>query len=686
MGKHKRKCNRDDKVESVGLKSRKKARNESVSRDATVAIQDFQTEEEGSWDTLSQFNMNVNTAVTRAKAYQLGLKDYVCRNNNATLKRSRPSSESKISKGVLKGINDNPCVVGNSDEELDYIDNIAVTVSDPDAEDGSEFPYEEPEEGAYESEDDLDLGADGSQAEESLGNSSMVDSEITFNKRPTTVNTGNFNSLRGDPAFEKFIKKCVASELRQVNKKNASRPAAEPRPSMNRVSSLPPPVVKSVVQRPATATVTAATASSAVPGGNKSGLKDNQLIKLPAVQQVKSPSDTTLYAPALNRTTANSTRNLVNQFLSPQNQIGNCTVAVDNVITHKDNNTVNQEGVTSLFERDISKFIEGVRIQADLNDPEFLNIAGAKEVNVSQGVAVPGTSRDDVGRSDEYTVNVNTAKDRANQMVLDAERYKATVNNPPGTCTQLNVNQLIEDRGSSFVNSRDMQIMDDDVFFHVSCHLDESLKAKIIKGEFVELERLLPKQRGWGTSSMDNGDKMDLIFKDGKTYFAPSAPQNKITGVRRWEQAFRIYAAVYSQANPARASEIWQYVHVINLASATYIWENVSYYDVTFRHLMHQNPGRSWAKIYNQMWNLAMREHLPRNQQSHNFLSPSYGNGGGNSGRRDNNQSNKKRKPKYCWAFNRGNCKEGAKCKYIDRCSVCDEAGHGKNTCVKKGN
>ena len=87
--------------------------------------------------------------------------------------------------------------------------------------------------------------------------------------------------------------------------------------------------------------------------------------------------------------------------------------------------------------------------------------------------------------------------------------------------------------------------------------------------------------------------------------------ESKITNIRRWEQAFRIYAAIYSQENPDRAAEIWQYVHVVNTAAASYVWDNVACYDMTFRHLMSANPSRSWARIYTQGWSLAMRDPIP---------------------------------------------------------------------------
>ena len=41
-----------------------------------------------------------------------------------------------------------------------------------------------------------------------------------------------------------------------------------------------------------------------------------------------------------------------------------------------------------------------------------------------------------------------------------------------------------------------------------------------------------------------------------------------------------MYAAIYSEANPHRAAEIWQYMHVINTAAAAFIWDNVPSYDL----------------------------------------------------------------------------------------------------------
>ena len=77
---------------------------------------------------------------------------------------------------------------------------------------------------------------------------------------------------------------------------------------------------------------------------------------------------------------------------------------------------------------------------------------------------------------------------------------------------------------------------------------------------------------------------------------------------KKWEQAFRVYEAIYSKANSSRSAEIWHYLYIINTAVSSYAWENVAYYDFTFRQMISHNPNRSWAKLYSHLWNLAITE------------------------------------------------------------------------------
>ena len=155
---------------------------------------------------------------------------------------------------------------------------------------------------------------------------------------------------------------------------------------------------------------------------------------------------------------------------------------------------------------------------------------------------------------------------------------------------------------------------------------------------------------------------------------------NKITSFLKWEQAFRIYATIYTGANPSRAKEIWQYVSVISTAASSLVWENVYSYDVTFRHLMAFNPQRSWAVTYTQMWNLAMHEPLNTRYNNMGYKNQSP------AGLKQQKQYGR-RKSDYCWSFNKGQkCKFGKKCRFIERCSYCDSGAHGQNVCPKLGN
>ena len=194
----------------------------------------------------------------------------------------------------------------------------------------------------------------------------------------------------------------------------------------------------------------------------------------------------------------------------------------------------------------------------------------------------------------------------------------------------------------------------------------------------MDLEKLLPKVKNIGSRE----ELAQLVFKEGKPYFMNTSDRKRrITNVHRWEQAFRVYAAIYSQANPSRSSEIWQYVFIINKAASVFNWTNVAEYDFIFRQMMSANPQRSWGKTYNQMWNICLLDTQKGTSSHQSNNTP----GSSTSGKRQFKSGGAKIKPDYCWKFNRkGHCKWGADCKFINRCSYCDDANHGLNQCPKK--
>ena len=216
----------------------------------------------------------------------------------------------------------------------------------------------------------------------------------------------------------------------------------------------------------------------------------------------------------------------------------------------------------------------------------------------------------------------------------------------------------------------------DDEFFNVMCHIDPTLKHKIEKGEFVDLERLLPKESGGacGVISSTDENKVELVSKGGHTYFKP-VKDTHINGLCKWEQAFRVYAAIYSKANPERAVEVWQYMHVINVVASAYQWSNVAYYDMTFRQLMEFNPNRSWSKTYNQGWNLTLKEPLGPKQNHYQ--------------ERNNDELTRSQGKQHnwrddcCWKFNKNRCRH-PNCDFDHRCTFCGGWNHGFYNCRKR--
>ena len=268
-------------------------------------------------------------------------------------------------------------------------------------------------------------------------------------------------------------------------------------------------------------------------------------------------------------------------------------------------------------------------------------------------------------------------------MVVEAEKYKAALTPPTGNEIEMSntINNLtgvqVLATGPVFSPPGVGTGLSDDDFFHLTCHIDPSLRSKIERGEYVDLERLLLKEREASYGAASEG-RLEWVQKDGHTYLAPASDySSKITGIRKWEQAFCVYATIYCGANPGRSKEIWQYVSVINTAVASFHWENVANYDFTFRHLMAFNPQHSWALTYNQMWNLSMKD--PIVKRGNSFTPP----GNGNFQNKKQGQG-KRMKSDYCWSYNKGiKCKFGNKCKFIERCSYCDAGNHSAVNCPK---
>ena len=266
----------------------------------------------------------------------------------------------------------------------------------------------------------------------------------------------------------------------------------------------------------------------------------------------------------------------------------------------------------------------------------------------------PSTSRQD----NSHQNNMRVARGAAEAAILDAERCKAQIHQP--------------NRGTPLMQDyRNLRYLDheDDEFFHITCHIDSSIKERIEQGLFVELEKLLQKKL-----HAQNDNRLQLVNKDGVSYFVPPIDRDtKIDSIRKWEQAFRMYSTIYCNANPNRSGEILQYVDTIHRAASIFNWDNVARYDYVFRQLMATKPHRSWAKVYTQMWNLTLNEPIKKFQES-------------NSNYNHGSRANGKKKDNICWKFNKNSCSYGKNCKFEHKCSYCGSHGHAALSCQKKQN
>ena len=302
----------------------------------------------------------------------------------------------------------------------------------------------------------------------------------------------------------------------------------------------------------------------------------------------------------------------------------------------------------------ISNFVENIRIEsASKLSGHRTPVRDDNQPSTSRRRTSQGESLRSGGPSTEE----KRQREAATRLLVESEDHKASLQPPKGK-QPFDLERFIQN------------IDDDDEFFHVTCHIEQNMRNKIARGEFVDLERLLPKDKGrCGGNIAHNGqdNRVELVSHDGHTYFK-SVRDNQITGLRKWEQAFRVYVAIYTEANPERSVEIWQYMHTINVAAASYQWDNVAYYDLTFRQLMAYKPRRSWAKLYNQGWNLAMKDALSNKQSG------------------QSNKSTSKRhnwRDDCCWRYNQNKCHK-SDCDFDHRCTYCGGWNHGFFNCRKR--
>ena len=199
----------------------------------------------------------------------------------------------------------------------------------------------------------------------------------------------------------------------------------------------------------------------------------------------------------------------------------------------------------------------------------------------------------------------------------------------------------------------------------VGTQLDQNIRNKIVNYEYVNFAKLIPRDR----VAQEEEQRLQMYLKNGVPYYLPVTNNISIMSFSHWEQAFRVYSAIYTKVHKHRANELLQYGHIIQTVSLFYHWDNVYMYDKDFRIHMSEFPERSWGTILQLAWNLRSKDKGPRPTPYENQKEKAR------TGSRE-----------ICRRFNKGRCSYGFCCKYEHRCQHCHKMGHGIHNCRRVEN
>ena len=202
---------------------------------------------------------------------------------------------------------------------------------------------------------------------------------------------------------------------------------------------------------------------------------------------VKSPSDTTIYVPALA------------QRSMPRGTLGNIGSALK-MLRNRGESLQIKSGSGDVFDNSamidqISTFVDEVRAEQ------------SSGVRASE-VVVPGRQQ---------------ALKRGENSILEAEKFKAVVATPPGRNDHIFLSNQEPVVGCAQVSCAQESKNDlDDAFIHIISHIDQSMKTKIENGEYVDLDKLLPKERHSMSHMMNDFEQLEWVRGDSGTFLVPA--------------------------------------------------------------------------------------------------------------------------------------------------------------------
>ena len=345
----------------------------------------------------------------------------------------------------------------------------------------------------------------------------------------------------------------------------------------------------------------------------------------------------------------------------------NCVISNNSVETIYKNAVEKRTSGSSSDDLDDSdEFIHALSFSNEISGAERRSIpverraipAPAATSRMGPAEPQPSTSRGPGAQHVRPSPVVDQPEEISEEMIREAETHKAVLFPPKGNQFPLSQNQF------QFIAQIDQD------YLVVGSHVDESMQDKIVKGQYIDFSKLIPRDK-----VLSNEEKLELVIKNSKTYWSPVGDSITINSFARWEQVFRVYANIYTRNFPHKSGELIEYNHIIHSIAQNYVWENVYAYDKAFRMHISRHPDRSWAVILQQAWSMNLRDRIGQGNNTPNHRT---------NGQNSNNSTPQGAKLfDHCKRFNRGKCNLGSSCMYEHRCSYCDKFGHRVVVCRK---
>ena len=329
--------------------------------------------------------------------------------------------------------------------------------------------------------------------------------------------------------------------------------------------------------------------------------------------------------------------------------------------------TNNSQSEVTIYQNAVPKRNSSSSEDGGILDSSDKLILNANVLSDMEHVPSRGNSRD----VDNKQSRSLSAEEHTEQIIRQAEAAKAKIFPPTGRDDIGQLGQKFE-----FVAKIDQE------YLSIGSHVDEGMRDRIQRGEYMDFAKLLPKDR---ITTVEDDGRMELIMRNGKFYWVPVTESVAINCFSKWEQAFRIYANIYTSKFPNKSSELIQYNHIIHSIASSYTWENVYSYDREFHIHLSKHPERSWSVILQQAWSMKLRDRISSGSSEYvtggagNHSNAQSGQNPGSSGP----MPSKGKISEACKRYNGGRCKFGTTCRYKHKCLYCGKFRHTVLTCRK---